>query len=181
MSQVCDCIWNLASSRDYRDDIYTSRVSHMNESFLMCVIIDELCLIYQWVMSHVCDCIWTLLSRETMETICYILVSACARCQQCECVTSYVWIRQVSCAQFLMYGWVMSTVWMSHVSRANESCLMYEWVMSHVWMSHVSCMNESCLNKKCLMYESCLTCEWVMSHAWMSHVTCMEESCLKYE
>ena len=26
----------------------------------------------------------------------------------------------------------------------NESCHTYEWVMSHVWMSHVTHMNESC-------------------------------------
>jgi len=42
----------------------------------------------------------------------------------------------------------------------------YEWVMSHIWMSHVTHMNGSC-------HESCHTCEWVMSHMWMSHVTHM--------
>ena len=26
----------------------------------------------------------------------------------------------------------------------NESCHTYEWVMSHMWMSHVTLMNESC-------------------------------------
>ena len=42
----------------------------------------------------------------------------------------------------------------------------YEWVMSHIWMSHVTHMNESCHTH---MNESCHTCEWVMSHIWMSH------------
>ena len=54
----------------------------------------------------------------------------------------------------------MSHVWMSHVTRMNESCHTYEWVMAHVWMSHVTRMNESCH-----------TYEWVMSHVWLSHVT----------
>jgi len=35
----------------------------------------------------------------------------------------------------------MSHVWMSHVTRVNESCHTCEWVMSHVWMSHVTQMH----------------------------------------
>jgi len=42
------------------------------------------------------------------------------------------------------YEWVMSHVWMSHVTRINESCHTYGWVMSHVLMSHVTRMDESC-------------------------------------
>ena len=73
--------------------------------------------------------------------------------------------------------WVMSHIWMSHVTHTNESyhiderkhfidylscvthinesCHTYEWVMSHIWMSHVTHMNESCH-----------THEWVISHRW---------------
>jgi len=87
----------------------------------------------------------------------------------------------------------MSQVWMSHVSRMNESCLTSrgtknpDWVMSHVWMSHVSHMNESCLTYEWVMTheeswlshiphmnESCLTCEWVMTHIWIRCVTLRE-------
>jgi len=57
-------------------------------------------------------------------------------------------------------------IWMSHVTRMNESCHTFEWVMSiyecvmsHVWMSHVTRMNESRH-----------TYEWVTSHIRMSHV-----------
>jgi len=32
----------------------------------------------------------------------------------------------------------------------NESCHTYEWVMSHVWMSHVTRMNESCHTYECV-------------------------------
>jgi len=56
-------------------------------------------------------------------------------------------------------------MWMSHVSRMNQSCRIYEWAISHMWMSHVTHMNESCH-----------ACEWVMSRIWMSHVTRMNES-----
>ena len=65
--------------------------------------------------------------------------------------------------------WVMSHIWMSHVTHMIESCHTYEWVMSHIWMSHVTHMNESCH-----------TYEWVMSHTWFRHVTHMNESCHTY-
>jgi len=66
--------------------------------------------------------------------------------------------------------WVMSHIWMSHVTHMHESCHTYELVMSHIWMSHVTHMNESCH-----------TYEWVKSNIWMSHVTHMNESCHTYE
>ena len=53
------------------------------------------------------------------------------------------------------YEWVMSHIWMSHVTHMNESCHTYEWFMSHVshiWMIHVAHINESWH-----------TYEWVMS------------------
>jgi len=68
------------------------------------------------------------------------------------------------------YEWVISHIWMSHVTHMNESCHTYKWVMSHIWMSHVTHMNESCH-----------TYEWVMSHIWMIHVTHMNESCHTYD
>jgi len=71
---------------------------------------------------------------------------------------------------------------MSHVTFVNESRHVCEWVMSHMWMSHVTHMTESC---RTYANESCHTCEWVMSNMWishvthlMSHVTHMNESCL---
>jgi len=47
--------------------------------------------------------------------------------------------------------WVMSHMWMSHVTRVNGSCM---------WMSHVTRVNDSCHAR---MNESC--------HTWMSRVT----------
>ena len=32
------------------------------------------------------------------------------------------------------YEWVMSHIWMSHVTHMNESRHTYEWVMSHIWV-----------------------------------------------
>ena len=90
----------------------------------------------------------------------------------------------------------------------NESCHTYEWVMSHIWMSHVTHMNESChiyMNESCHTYEWVSSQKWnmahrdiitpqsamshgthmhdpwrtyarVISHAWMSHITHMNES-----
>jgi len=33
------------------------------------------------------------------------------------------------------------STWTAHMS---EACTTYEWVMSHIWLRHVSCMNEAC-------------------------------------
>jgi len=78
-----------------------------------------------------------------------------------------------------IYEWVMSHIWMSHVSYMNESCLTYEWVMSHVWMSHVSHTNDS----MCPTYEKVMDLcrRWAVSPVWMRHVSYMNESCLTYE
>jgi len=54
------------------------------------------------------------------------------------------------------------------------SCHTYEWVMSHIWMSHVTHMNESCLTHEWVMShmnESCHTYEQVMPYTCRSHVT----------
>jgi len=76
-----------------------------------------------------------------------------------------------------------------HVSRANETWRTCEWVMSDLWMSHVSHMwmcHVACIHviyiigELALMWtatgRSCLTCEWVMSHMWLSHVWPVNES-----
>ena len=56
------------------------------------------------------------------------------------------------------YEWVMSHIWMSHVTHMNELCHTYGWVMSHIWMRHITRMNESCH-----------AYEWVMSqYRWKS-------------
>jgi len=41
-------------------------------------------------------------------------------------------------ASYYTYEWVVSHIWMSHVTHMNESCHTYEWVMSHIWMSRVT-------------------------------------------
>jgi len=99
----------------------------------------------------------------------------------------------------ITYEWVMSHIWMSHVTHMNESCHTYEWVMSHTWMGHVPHMNESCptwpcwermenhLHDRCHyrnashMNESCHTYAWDTTQIWMSHVTHMRETWHKYE
>ena len=88
--------------------------------------------------------------------------------------------------------WVMSHIWMSHVTHIDESCHPYEWVMSHIWMSHVTHMNGSCHTSEGVMSHiwkghvthmnaSCHTDECVMSQLWTSHVTRMNASCHTYE
>ena len=96
----------------------------------------------------------------------------CAPTPSCECSGIDVWCH--------IYEWVMSRIWMSHVTYMNESCHIYERVMSHIWMSHTTYMNESCHIK--IWGLSFVTLRrLVMSHIWMSHVTHMNEPCHTYE
>ena len=86
----------------------------------------------------------------------------------CDMTRPYMWDVNGSCHT---YEWVMSHIWIRHVTPKDEVCHTYEWVMSHIRMSHVTHMNESCH-----------TCEWVMSHIWTSHVTHTKDAylaCLK--
>jgi len=59
-------------------------------------------------------------------------------------------------------------IWKSQLIVATS----YAWVMSYVWISHVTHMDESCHPYECVLYmnESCHTKEWVLSHIWMSHI-----------
>jgi len=75
----------------------------------------------------------------------------------------------------------MSHMRFSHVVPSIGD--IYEWVMSHVWMSHVTHMNESCHTcESCPTYERIMSHIWViphiwvMLHMWMTHVTDKTES-----
>jgi len=86
------------------------------------------------------------------------------------------WIHPGIGISLAWYGWVISHMWMSHVTHLNAYASYHTcecvWVVSHM------------LN----VYESCHKCERAMSHMrmshlhmWMSHVTCTNESCHIYE
>ena len=88
----------------------------------------------------------------------------------------------------LAYEWVMSHIWMSHVSHRNKACLTYEchtyeWVMSNMWMSHVKHVNKSRIWMSHVpdMDGSCLTYEWVIARMCMSRALHVNESWLKYK
>jgi len=82
-----------------------------------------------------------------------------------------------------IYEWVMSNIWMGHVTHMNGSCHIYEWVMSNIWMRRVIHMNETCYTYEwdfhiwqssdskvfcvTLMNGSCQTYQWVVLHIWM--------------
>ena len=54
------------------------------------------------------------------------------------------------------YGWVMSRVYLSRVTRLNAACEAYRWVMSRVCSSRVT-----------HLYVACEAYGWVMSHAYI--------------
>jgi len=74
--------------------------------------------------------------------------------------------------------WVMSHIWMRHVTNMNESCHTYDGIMSHKRMSHVSHRNAS---RICMRSSRHCTYDWVMSRMWLSHVASVRESCHTYE
>jgi len=91
-------------------------------------------------------------------------------------VVSHIWMCHVTHTNepWHTYEWVMSNVRMGHVTPMNESCHTYEGVTSHVWMSHVTHMH------KYMMALNTRRCWWYVSQ-FMSHVTRMNESCQTYE
>jgi len=68
--------------------------------------------------------------------------------------------------------WVMSHVWMSHVTHMNESCHTCEWVMARLKTSPTGKFNSLVTH----VNESCHTCGWLISHTWRSHITRVNES-----
>jgi len=109
-------------------------------------------------------------------------------------LTRSFWIPKlrVESESCLMYEWVMSHTWMSHVAYMNKSfmrrdsslalertshvaymkyvCMlhiwnMYEWVTSHIWIRHVA------------RHFTHAAVGWVLSHIWMSSVTHVDETC----
>ena len=76
-------------------------------------------------------------------------------------------------SKHLSESWVMSHIWMSHVSHMNESCLTYEWVMSHIWMSPSSIMDRgwALLNRLDKYYTAGLIHIWVTNYMYLSRTT----------
>jgi len=58
----------------------------------------------------------------------------------------------------------MSYIWMSHVTRMNESCHTYEWVMSHVWMSYDSSYDSVVAHQH--VYQSVVCCGSMIFDSW---------------
>ena len=87
-------------------------------------------------------------------------------CHTYEWVVSYIWMSHVTHVN--EDNSPQSHTWMSHVARMNESCHTHEWVMSHAWISHAT--PHTWMIHVTHMNESCHTCEWVISHIVTSHM-----------
>ena len=130
---------------------------------------------------HTYTNLWPSLGREKAP------FSTCRLCSKrvgnrwCDCRT-YAHIDEL-CLTYGSYEWVMSHVWMRHVSRMNASCHTHGWVMSHTWMIHVSHRNESCHTIVLKAWRQSMG--WLQYHAYivMSHVcmrvTHMNASCVQ--
>jgi len=91
------------------------------------------------------------------------------------------------CVPSRIYWWLIHTYYVTHQALTWHTD---EYVMSRIWMSHVTHMNESChvghvthmngswnVGHVRYMNESCHTYEWVISDIWVNHVTHMNGSC----
>jgi len=127
---------------------WKAHLKHLNEPWL----------IYEGVIPHIwishvkyLDESYSFESRHTHERF-----MSRKRINQLSICMSHT--RHVTNPLYFTHAYIMSHIWMSHVTIMNESCHTYEWVMPHIWMSHVTIM------------------KWVVPHTWMSHVTHMNEA-----
>jgi len=134
----------------------------------------------------------------------------------CERIVSRKWMDHVTCVSkgnvtqinkdhVPHVTWAMSQIWISLVTRLNESCHTHGRVMSHIlmnrveshiWVSHtyewVAGRSRSFFSNLSLVANmdtslhthvnaACRTCGWVKSHIWMRHGTLVNESRHKYD
>ena len=84
--------------------------------------------------------------------------------------------------------WVMSHVWMRHVTHVNEACHTCKWGMSHKRMGHVSYEGDVSRHVTSRAHACAMSANramsglwWLMSHVWMRHVTHVNEAYHTYE
>jgi len=127
-------------------------------------LMDQPCHISEWILSHM----WTRLALFNVlvhSSRIHVTSHPCHVTRRNRWGDTYkivVWQLWMSLALFSISLhlhspriWVMSHMWMGHVTHANRSCHTCEWVMSHMWIGHVTHVIGSCR-----MWIS----EWVMSH-----------------
>jgi len=174
--------------------IWMSRVSHMKES----------CVRYGWVATYE----WCHIQMRCVSDVKDLEDVPMLRRRSHIHGNVYEWFRRRSHIHVYMdqscvtYERVVCQIWMSHVSRVNESCLTslrrtariessswhshvntsrhtYEWVVCEIWISRASDMNES-------PHMNDATYKWDVYQMWMSHafeisrVSHMKESCVRY-
>ena len=76
------------------------------------------------------------------------------------------------------YEWVMSQIWMCHITHTNKPSHKHEWVMSQINRPNALILR---LGNNTHMDESRPTYGWVMSQMKMRYITHTNESCHTYE
>jgi len=114
----------------YRDNIkwviwriQKSHVTHVNEAYSATHVLGHAS---GWVMSRV----W--MSHASHMHVTYM--HACCRYEGVTCGKSKLRVAHTNDPCHTSQ-WVMSHMWIIHVTHTNESCRTYDWVLSLIWMS----------------------------------------------
>ena len=190
----------------YRVIWYICHMIHSLQSHMICMshmIHMAVCIIVIWyrviwyiwlwymIQSHMIHmavswrgCAYSTATHTATHWYCRTLPHSAALCSTLRHMTHIIWYTSYDTELYEscdMYEYVMSHIWISHVSYIYESCLIYEYIMSHMWIRHVSHMKTSCHTYRRASQLMSHTYEWVMSYIQTSHVSFTNEWCLTYE
>ena len=145
------CRMDMVESRHVHDWV----MSHMHESCYKSTYMSEACRLFKWVVLH----IW--MSHVT-------LWMSHVTCMNASCCTYPIYtLQMVWRMEVNETDGAKSHISISHVTCVNEPCHVYQWVMSHIWMSHVTQTERSHVSHRCccgVEKESYNMYEWAMSH-----------------
>jgi len=147
--------WTLQHTcNTYVTHLQYADVKHHRRRETCCVFVDG------WALQHVCNTPATHL-QHTCNT-------PATHLQHAAPLATWDMLCHLMTESYPTYEWVMSHIWISHVTHIHMSCHLYDWVTSHIyeWV-----MSQICMIHVTRMNASCHTYEWVMSHIWMSHRT----------
>jgi len=113
-----------------------------------------------------------------MNDVCHTYTASSVKSSiaRCICVVAHVYMH--TCIYVYMYIYI---IWMTHVTRMNESCHIYEWHVSHIQRVISKAVKHQTHMRRgirihvymyiCIHVYIYISHEWLISHIWMMCVT----------